>query len=174
MRTRSKVAALLALVTVAGATACDFTDLDEVQNSANFAVIRVQFFASRSNRVPVPGVRMLVEAPEDSQRPYNGPDVIGISGEDGRTEVLVFPGLQDQATGGGGGGGAGGDQGGGTQQGPANPLEVPPPLVFADVAVVFIYQGQIVSFISTGLTIGSGRMFDLGPVFLDEFGVVVD
>ena len=170
MSTRSMLATLLACVAVAGVTACDFTDLDEVQNSANFAVIRVQFFASRSNRVPVPGVRMLVEAPADSQRPYNGPDVIGISGEDGRTEVHVFPGLQDQETAGGGGG----EEGGGTQQGPANPLEVPPPLVFADVAVVFIYQGQIVSFISTGLTVGSGRMFDLGPVFLDEFGVVVD
>jgi hypothetical protein len=42
------------------------------------------------------------------------------------------------------------------------------------VAVVFIYNGQIVSFISTGLTVGSGRMYDLGAVFLDEFGVLSD
>lgn len=152
--------------------ACDINDPDEVQNSANFAVIRAQFFASRSSRVPVPGVRVIVEAPEDSQRPYNGPDVIAISGEDGIATVRIFPGYSEQATGGTGGGGTGG--GTGTTTGPQNPLELPPPLLFADVAVAFLYQGQIVLFISSGLTVGSGRLYDLGAVYLDEFNLTID
>ncbi|MBA3584904.1 MAG: hypothetical protein H0W36_10335 [Gemmatimonadetes bacterium] len=145
--------------------ACDWNDPDEVQNSANEAVIRAQFFASRTNRVPVPGVRMLVEAPaDDTERPYNGPDVIGVSGEDGVAVVRIFPGLDEE------GQGSGGDP----SQGPQNPLELPPPLVFADVAIVIIYQGEIVPFIATGLTVGSGRLYDLGSIFLDEFNIGVD
>lgn len=155
--------ALVGLLTVP-LLSCDWNDPDEVQNSSNLAVIRAQFFASRGNRVPVPGVRMLVEAPEDSERPYNGPDVIATSREDGVAVARVFPGLAEEEQGGGQG----------EQSGPQNPLEVPPPLVFADVAIVFIYQGEIVSFIATGLTVGSGRLYDLGAIFLDEFGVVVD
>lgn len=155
-------------------TGCDLNDPDELQNGSNFAIIRMQFFESRLSRVPVPGVRMIVESPgEDSERPYNGPDVVGISGEDGIAEAQIFPGLDPEFE---GPGGSGGGQGGGNQgpTGPQNPLELPPPLLFADVAVVFVYNGQIVSFISTGLTVGSGRMYDLGAVFLDEFGVLAD
>lgn len=166
-----RLVALAGGLLVAG-TSCDINDPDEVQNSANFAVIRTQFFASRTSRVPVPGVRVIVEAPEDSQRPYNGPDVIAISGEDGIATVRVFPGFSEQATGGTGGGGTGGGTGGTT--GPQNPLELPPPLIFADVAVAFLYQGQLVSFIGSGLTVGSGRLYDLGAIYLDEFNLTVD
>jgi hypothetical protein len=158
---------------IAGITGCDLNDPDEIQNGSNFAIIRIQFFESRLSRVPVPGVRMIVESPGDeSERPYNGPDVVGISGEDGIAEVRIFPGLDPEFQQGGGAGGQGG--GGQTPTGPQSPLDLPPPLFFADVAVVFIYNGQIVSFISTGLTVGSGRMYDLGAVFLDEFGVLSD
>jgi hypothetical protein len=146
---------------------------DEVQNSANEAVVMAQFFASRTNRVPVAGVRMLVESPANQQnqqqgRPYNGPDVLAISGGDGIAIARVFPGFDDPQDGGGDGGGD--SQG----QGPENPLDLPPPLIFADVAITFIYQGQIVPFIQTGFTIGSGRLYDLGPIFLDELGVTVE
>lgn len=165
MRATLGMVAALALTTAI--VACDFNDPDEVQNEANFAVIRLQFFESRTNRVPVPGVRVVVEAPEDSQRPYVGPDVVGISGEDGTVEIKVFPGFIESVDPGGGGGG-GQDQG---TQGPTNPLELPPPLIFADVAVTFLMQGQVVPFV-TGLTVGSGRLYDLGPVHLEDFGVV--
>ncbi|HKY61326.1 MAG TPA: hypothetical protein VJP59_09980 [Gemmatimonadota bacterium] len=146
---------------------------DEVQNSANEAVVMVQFFASRTHLVPVAGVRMLVESPADQQnqqqgRPYNGPDVLAISGDDGIAIARVFPGLDDPQD----GGGDGGDDSQG--EGPENPLDLPPPLIFADVAITFIYQGQIVPFIETGFTIGSGRLYDLGPIFLDELGVTVE
>ncbi|HUP00178.1 MAG TPA: hypothetical protein VM737_01460 [Gemmatimonadota bacterium] len=154
-------AAWIGLVTIL--SACDWNDPDEVQNSANEAVIRAQFFASRSSRVPVPGVRMVVENPgEEANRPYNGPDVIGISGEDGVAVVRIFPGFTE------------GETGDTEQQGPTNPLDLPPPLVFADVAVLFLYQGDVVPFISSGLTVGSGRLYDLGAIFLDEFGILVD
>ena len=56
---------------------------------------------------------------------------------------------------------------------PTNPLDLPPPLIYADVRVVFLYQGTVIPFLE-GLTINSGRLFDLGAVYLDEFGVVVD
>lgn len=163
MRATLVMATALALTAMG---ACDFNDPDELQNGANFAVIRLQFFESRANRVPVPGVRVVVEAPEDSERPYVGPDVVGISGEDGTVEIKVFPGFIETVDPGGGGGGQ--DQG---SQGPANPLELPPPLIFADVAVTFVTQGQVVPFV-TGLTVGSGRLYDLGPVHLQDFGVV--
>lgn len=167
--TRIAGAALLGLLAW-GATACDLNDPDEVQNSSNFAIVKAQFFASRISQTPVPGVRMVVESDPDAQRPYNGPDVIAISGEDGVAVARVFPGLQEQQGDGGGDGGAGS----GTPTAP-NPLELPPPLVFADVAVTIVYNGQIVSFVGGGLTIGSGRLYDLGPVFLvDDFGMVVN
>ncbi len=152
------------------------TGCDEVQNSANEAVVMVQFFASRTNRVPVAGVRMVVESPGDGQdetggRPYNGPDVLAISGDDGIAIARVFPGLDDTGQDGDGGG----DDGQGSQnQGPENPLDLPPPLIFADVAITFIHQGQIVPFITSGFTIGSGRLYDLGPIFLDELGLTVE
>lgn len=150
-------------------TACE---PDEVQNSANEAVIMVQFFESRVDRVPVAGVRMVVESPGDREdetqgRPYNGPDVLAISGDDGIAIARVFPGFDDPAQGDPGGGGDDGTQDGG----PENPLDLPPPLIFADVAITFIHQGRIVPFIESGLTVGSGRLYDLGPIFLDELGL---
>lgn len=150
-----------------GIAACDFNDPDEVQNSSNFAIVRAQFFASRASRTPVPGVRLVVESDPDAERPYQGPDVVAISGEDGIAEARVFPGFDPEQQ----------QQDGGQQGGPStptDPLNLPPQLVFADVAVTLIHNGQIVSLISGGLTVGSGRMYDLGSVFLDEFGIVVD
>ncbi|MGH7557957.1 MAG: hypothetical protein ACREMD_09345 [Gemmatimonadota bacterium] len=154
------------------ATTCE---PDEVQNSANEAVIMVQFFASRTNRVPVAGVRMIVESPGDQQdqtqgRPYNGPDILAISGDDGIAIARVFPGFDDSGQNGEGGGDEEGSQG----QGPENPLDLPPPLIFADVAITFIHQGEIVPFIASGFTIGSGLLYDLGPIFLDELGLTVE
>ncbi|MGH7563350.1 MAG: hypothetical protein ACREK5_02875 [Gemmatimonadota bacterium] len=160
------------LLAVALPTTCE---PDEVQNSANEAVVMAQFFVSRTNRVPVAGVRMVVESPGDRQgqtqgRPYNGPDVLAISGDDGIAIARVFPGFDDSGENGEGGGGDEGSQG----QGPENPLDLPPPLIFADVAITFIHQGQIVPFIDSGFTIGSGRLYDLGPIFLDELGLAVE
>jgi hypothetical protein len=144
--------------------ACDWNDPDEIQNSSNFAVVRAQFFASRGSRVPVSGVRMIVESDAESERPYNGPDVVGVSGEDGVAVAKVFPGLNEQPS-------AGAGQ---QQTGPRNPLELPAPMFFGDAAVVLIYQGQIRSLIAGGLTIGSGRQYDLGTVFIDELGLTAD
>jgi len=166
------IGTIIATLAVVGAASCDFNDPDEIQNEANLAVIRMQVFESRTNRVPVPGVRVVVESPEESERPYVGPDVIGISGEDGMVEIRVFPGFveQDEGSGGSGGGGtSGGDDQ--TTQGPQNPLELPRPLIFADVAVTFIVEGRVIPFL-TGLTVGSGRLHDLGPIHLSDFGLV--
>lgn len=151
------------------APSCDLNDLDEIQNSSNQAVVRAQFFASRTNQVPVPGVRMVIESDDDSKRPYRGPDVISVSGDDGVATALVFPGFEDETD-------QNNNNTGGDQQpmGPEDPLDLPPPLFFGDVAVTLIYQGGIVSFISGGLTLGAGRLFDLGPIFLDELGVAVN
>lgn len=148
---------------------------DEVHNSANEAVIMAQFFTSRTSRVPVAGVRMVVESPGDRQdetqgRPYNGPDILAISGDDGIAIARVFPGFDDPGQNGDGGGDDQGSQG----QGPENPLDLPPPLIFADVAITFIHEGRIVPFIASGFTIGSGRLYDLGPIFLDELGLTVE
>jgi hypothetical protein len=160
------IAAAACAILILGSGACDLNDPDEIQNQANMALVRVQFFASSTSRTPVPGVRMIVEAPQQQQggggqqqRRYEGPDVVAISGEDGLAEAFVFPGYQSQA------GGTGGD--------PTNPFDLPPALIFADVRVVFLYQGAVVPYLE-GLTINSGRLFDLGAVYLDEFGVVVD
>lgn len=159
------------MLAVGLATTCE---PDEVQNSANEAVVMAQFFASRSNRVPVAGVRMIVESPGDQQdqtqgRPYNGPDILAISGEDGIAIARVFPGFDDS-----GQNGEGGEDEGSEGQGPENPLDLPPPLIFADVAITFIHQGRIVPFIASGFTIGSGKLYDLGPIFLDELGLAVE
>jgi hypothetical protein len=159
MSYRWMVAALAVLISAA----CDWNDPDEIQNSSNFAVVRAQFFASRSNRVPVPGVRLIVESDPDSDVPYRGPDVVAISGEDGVATAEVFTGFTEQQ-----------QQGGGPITGPPNPLELPPPLFFGDAAVTLIYQGAILGLVGGGLTLGNGRLYDLGTVFLDDFGIVVD
>jgi hypothetical protein len=160
------IAAAVCAILLLGSGACDLNDPDEIQNQANMALVRVQFFASSTSRTPVPGVRMIVEAPQQQQggggqqqRRYEGPDVIAISGEDGLAEAFVFPGYQSQT------GGTGGD--------PTSPFDLPPALIYADVRVVFLYQGAVIPYLE-GLTINSGRLFDLGAVYLDEFGVVVD
>jgi hypothetical protein len=167
MRTSTAAACAILLL---GLGACDLNDPDEIQNQANMALVRVQFFASRESRTPVTGVRLIVEAPQQQQggggqqqqRRYEGPDVIALSGEDGIAEAFVFPGYQTQTAGGGTG-----------TTDPTNPFDLPPALIFADVRVVFLYQGDVVPFIE-GLTINSGRLFDLGAVYLDEFGIAVD
>lgn len=169
-RMRNTLALLSLGVLVIVVPSCDLNDLDEIQNSSNQAVVRAQFFASRTNQVPVAGVRMVVESDPDSERPYRGPDVIGVSGENGVATALVFPGFEDEDEQNNNNGG-GGDQ---QPMGPENPLDLPPPLFFGDAAVTLIYQGGIVSFISGGLTLGSGRLFDLGPIFLDELGFTVN
>lgn len=169
IREKRTAAALVCTVLILGIGACDLNDPDEIQNQANMALVRVQFFASSTSRTPVPGVRMIVEAPQQQQgggggtqqRRYEGPDVIAISGEDGTAEAFVFPGYQSQTTGGTG------------TTDPTNPFDLPPALIYADVQIVFIYQGSVTAFVS-GLTINSGRLFDLGAVYLDEFGIVVD
>ncbi len=153
---------------------CDWSDPDEIQNSSNYAVVKAQFFASSTSRVPVPGVRMIVESDADSERPYRGPDVTAISGEDGVAVAQVFPGLTEQQGGAGGGGGGGGGGGTGTTTGPRNPLELPPAVFFGDAAVTLIYNGQVVVFIGGGLTIGSGRLYDLGTIYLADFGIEAD
>jgi len=152
--------------------ACDWSDPDEIQNTSNYAVVRAQFFASSTSRVPVPGVRMIVESDADSDRPYRGPDVSAVSGDDGIAVAQVFPGLTEQQSGGTGGGGTGG--GTGTTTGPRNPLELPAPVYFGDAAVTLIYNGQVIAFIGGGLTIGSGRLYDLGTIYLADFGIVAD
>jgi len=164
----TRIIVVLGVLTIVAAS-CDLNDLDEIQNSSNQAVVRAQFFASRTNQVPVPGVRMVIESDNDSERPYRGPDVIGVSGDDGVATALVFPGFDDETN-------QNNNGTGGNQQltGPENPLDLPPPLFFGDVAVTLIYRGSIVSFISGGLTLGSGRLFDLGPIFLDELAVAVN
>ncbi len=166
---RKTLAGLSLVVLATTISSCDLNDLDEIQNSANQAVVRAQFFASRTNQIPVAGVRMVVESDQDSDRPYRGPDVISVSGEDGVATARVFPGFEDEDE-------QNNNNSGGDQQpmGPENPLDLPPPLFFGDAAVTLIYQGSIVSFISGGLTLGSGRLFDLGPIFLDELGFTVN
>ena len=165
-RTRAAAALTGATLVLAGA-ACDFNDPDEIQNQANMALVRVQVFASSDSRTPVPGVRMIVEAPPPEQgggggaqqRRYEGPDVIGISGEDGLVEAFVFPGYDSEQA---------------DETPPTNPFDLPPALIFADVRVVFIYNGEVLPFLD-GLTVGSGRLYDLGSVFLlEDFGIVVD
>lgn len=163
MKTRA-LAMTMAVLTWA---ACDWNDPDEIQNSSNYAVVKAQFFASATSRVPVPGVRMIVESDSDSERPYRGPDVVSVSGEDGVAVAQVFTGLTEQQQ----------QQGGGTggqPTGPRNPLELPAPLYFGDAAVTLIYNGQIFPLIGGGLTIGSGRLYDLGTVYLEDLNIIAD
>lgn len=163
MRTLAAAACAILLL---GMGACDLNDPDDVQNQANMALVRVQVFASQSSRTPVPGVRMIVEAPPpdqggggQQQRRYEGPDVIAISGEDGIAEVFVFPGYNSEEA---------------QETPPTSPFDLPSPLIFADVRVVFLYNGQVLPFLD-GLTVGSGRLYDLGSVYMfEDFGVVVD
>ncbi|HET6360594.1 MAG TPA: hypothetical protein VFH11_00890 [Gemmatimonadota bacterium] len=159
-------AALAGATLMLAVAACDFNDPDEIQNQANMALVRVQVFASSQSRTPVPGVRMVVESPPPDQgggggaqqRRYQGPDVFAISGEDGLVEAFVFPGYDGEDL----------------EVPPTSPFDLPPPLFFADVQVQFIYNGQVLPFL-TGLTVGSGRLYDLGSVFLlEDFGIVVD
>jgi hypothetical protein len=131
---------------------CDFLeDPDEVQNSTNNAFIEAQFFQSRSNRTPVPGVIMYVESDPDSERPFNGPDQTFVSDETGFVRAAVFPGpdTEDQTI-------------------PTTPLDAPPFLFFGDACVHFIFDGTLSTF-SCGVTMGAGKVINLGNFFVSEF-----
>jgi hypothetical protein len=151
LHARLLCAALLVVVPAA----CDFLeDPDEVQNSSNLAFIEAQIFASPDNRVPVEGVIMIIESDPDSERPFNGPDQNFPSDENGFIRAAVFPGLdleQQQAT------------------GPTTPFDVPPPLFFGDACVHFLHEGLFSTF-SCGVTLGAGKVLNLGTFFLSQLG----
>ncbi len=147
--------ALALLAPLAGA--CDFLENpDEVQNSSNKAFVEVQLFASRDDRTPVEGVIMIVESDPDSERPFFGPDQSFVSNENGFIRAEVFPGTDPEQ--------------GGTGP-PATPFDVDPPLFFGDACVQFLFEGTFSTF-SCGVTMGAGRVLNLGVVFVAEFGAL--
>jgi len=153
----------LIVVTFVGCAAlasCDFLENpDEVQNSTNFAFVEAQIFESRDNRVPVPGVIMIVESDPDSERPFIGPDHQFVTDQSGFVRGAIFPGIQ------------GGDQPierGSEGELPQTPFEVPPPLFFGDARVLFLFEARIFD-IGGGVTLGAGRVINLGTFFLEDF-----
>jgi hypothetical protein len=154
-RPRSLPAALALVAALAGA--CDFLENpDEVQNSSNNAFVEAQVFVARDNRTPVPGVLMIVESDPDSEQPFVGPDQSFVTDAGGFVRAEVFPGrdLEQQP-----------------EAGPATPFDVAPPLFFGDACVSFVHEGSFFSF-SCGVTIGAGRVLNLGLVFLSDFGAL--
>ena len=65
MRTITAAACAILLL---GLGACDLNDPDEIQNQSNLALVRVQFFASRTSRTPVTGVRLSSRRPAAAGR----------------------------------------------------------------------------------------------------------
>jgi len=140
---------------LAFAGSCDFLESpDEVQNSTNNAFVEAQVFASRDSRVPVEGVIMIVESDPDSERPFQGPDQSFASNREGLIRAAVFPGLDPEAE--------------EPEGGPATPFDVAPLLFFGDACVHFIHEGTFSTF-SCGVTLGSGKVLNLGVFFVDEF-----
>lgn len=148
----ARTLAVALLAPLAGA--CDFLESpDEVQNSTNNAFVEAQVFASRDDRTPVEGVIMIVESDPDSERPFAGPDQSFMSNENGFIRAEVFPGLDLE----------------GADADPATPFDVAPPLFFGDACVQFLFEGTFTTF-SCGVTLGAGRVLNLGNFFLSEFG----
>jgi hypothetical protein len=145
--------ALGALLSLAGS--CDFLESpDEVQNSTNNAFVEAQVFASRDNRVPIEGVIMIVESDPDSERPFQGPDQSFASNRNGLIRAAVFPGADPDAE--------------VPEGGPQTPFDVPQHLFFGDACVHFIHEGTFSTF-SCGVTLGAGKVLNLGVFFADEF-----
>jgi hypothetical protein len=133
---------------------CDvFEEPDEVQNSTNNAFIEAQLFASRNDRTPVEGVIMIVESDPDSDRPFQGPDQSFVTDENGFVRAAVFPGVDPDEE---------------PEGGPTTPFDVTPPLFFGDACVHFLHEGEFSTF-SCGVTLGAGKVLQLGTFFVDEF-----
>jgi hypothetical protein len=136
------------------AAGCDFLENpDEVQNSTNNAFVQAQMFASRDDRTPVEGVIMIVESDPDSERPFQGPDQSFVSNRNGFIRAAVFPGVDAENE---------------PEGGPQTPFDVTPPLFFGDACVHFIHEGTFSTF-SCGVTLGAGKVLELGMFFVDEF-----
>jgi hypothetical protein len=157
-RNRHRVAAGLAalasglgLPLLAGCDALE--NPDEVQNSTNNAFVEAQLFTSRDDRTPVEGVIMIVESDPDSDRPFQGPDQSFVSDRNGVVRAAVFPGVDPDAE---------------PEGGPTTPFDVTPPLFFGDACVHFLHEGDFSTF-SCGVTLGAGKVLQLGVFFVDEF-----
>jgi hypothetical protein len=153
------MARLLAAVALAAfgafANSCDFLENpDEVQNSTNNAFIEAQVFQSRDSRVPVQGVIMYVESDPDSDSPFQGPDQTFVSDGNGFIRAAVFPGLDPDAE--------------EPPGGPTTPFEVRPLLSVGDACVHFLFDGNFSTF-SCGVSLGPGKVINLGIFFADEF-----
>lgn len=152
-RRSSPACAVLAALLVPLLGACDFLENpDEVQNSTNNAFVEAQVFSSPDDRTPVEGVIMIVESDPDSDRPFQGPDQSFQSDENGFIRAEVFPGLDLELQ---------------PEGGPATPLDVAPPLFFGDACVHFLFEGNFSTF-SCGVTIGAGKVLNLGIFFASE------
>ena len=144
----------LALGLLLPAAGCDFLENpDDVQNSTNNAFVEAQVFASRTDRTPIQGVIMIVESDPDSERPFQGPDQSFASDQNGLIRAAVFPGVDAEQE---------------PEGGPSSPLDVTPLLFFGDACVHFIHEGQFSTF-SCGVTLGAGKVLNLGVFFVDEF-----
>jgi hypothetical protein len=133
---------------------CDvFDNPDDIQNSTNNAFVEAQLFASRDDRTPVEGVIMIVESDPDSDRPFQGPDQSFVSDENGFVRAAVFPGVDPDEE---------------PENGPTTPFDVTPPLFFGDACVHFLHNGELSTF-SCGVTLGAGKVLQLGVFFVDEF-----
>jgi hypothetical protein len=140
---------------LAFAGSCDFLESpDEVQNSTNNAFVEAQVFESRDSRVPIEGVIMIIESDPESERPFQGPDQSFVSNREGLIRAAVFPGQDPEAE--------------EPPGGPATPFDVAPPLFFGDACVHFIHEGTFSTF-SCGVTLGAGKVLNLGVFFVDEF-----
>jgi hypothetical protein len=153
------LARLAAVLAVSGfgalAGSCDFLENpDEVQNTSNNAFVEAQIFRSRDNRVPVEGVIMYVESDPDSESPFEGPDQTFVSDRNGFVRAAVFPGLDPEAE--------------EPEGGPTTPFEVRPPLAVGDACVHFLFDGHFSTF-SCGVSLGPGKVINLGIFFADEF-----
>ena len=151
----ARLVAVALLAPLAGA--CDFLENpDEVQNTANNAFLEAQVFVARDNRTPVEGVILFVESDPDSERPFQGPDQTFASDANGFIRAQVFPGIDEEQQPAGG---------------PTSPFDVAPPLFFGDACVHFLHEGQLFTF-SCGVTLGAGKVINLGVFFISEFALL--
>ena len=125
-------------------------------NSGNLVTMSGFVFQSRTNKVPVPGVTVIVEKSEESSSESIIPDQFTITDESGRWEVKYSLGYLST-----------GDE-------DVIPVDPEPVWIEESMRIIMFTSDGLVYDLGSGFSVQVGENYDLWDVFLTDFTVYSD
>ncbi len=141
---------LVALLLTAAALGIVACDSHQNVNAGNLVTVNGFVFQSRTQRVGVPGVTVLIEKSEDSGTPAVIPDIFVTTDRNGRYEArfnLSYP------------------DGGG-------PFDITPQYVEESMRILMVAPEGGMQDLGAGFTFQTGKTYRIWDVFLEDFGAL--